>query len=324
MYNDEVWQASPMNGRNNINGIGKVGRHEVYGGKDKELLAVQQAVVQKIVSELKGFDNVYYEVCNEPYERAGLRREWNNEIIAAIVYAEASLPAKHLIAQNLAQSSAKASDLNKHVSILNFHAATADSVRLNYGLNKVISSDETGGSDRSDRKYRTEAWDFILAGGGVYDHLDFSFTSNQEDGTAVPLPPGTPGGGGPDLRKQLQILKEFVEGFDFIKMAPSDTVIKGRQVQMPLADAPPEAKATVRALAQVGTAYAVYVNGGIRAELVLDLPAGTYRVEWVNTKTGKVDQVETTNHAGGNRTLVSPAYLEDIALRVKRVDGMGS
>ena len=62
-----------------------------------------QAVVQKIVSELKDFDNLYYEVCNEPYERAGLAKEWNDQIIAAIVEAEASLPVKHLIAQNLAR-----------------------------------------------------------------------------------------------------------------------------------------------------------------------------------------------------------------------------
>ncbi len=317
MYDEKVWQSSPMNARNNINGIGNVGRNEVYSGQDKRLLAVQQAVVQKIVSELKGFDNIYYEVCNEPYERAGLSKEWNDEIIAAIVDAEAGLSAKHLIAQNLDKGSVKASDLNQHVSILNFHAASGDSVKLNYGLHKVIANDETGGADHSDRKYRTEAWNFILAGGAVYDHLDFSYTPDREDGMAVPLPPGTPGGGGPELRKQLQILKEFVEGFDFIKMAPNESVIKEREVREPGTGS--EAKVALSALVQVGTAYAIHVSGGIQAELVLDLPAATYQIEWINTKTGKVDLAETARHTGGNRTLVSPAYVEDIALRVKRV-----
>ena len=121
--------------------------------------------------------------------------------------------------------------LSQHVSVLNFHAATPDAVRLNYGLDKVIANDETGGSDRSDRKYRTEGWDFLLAGGGVYDHLDFSFTTDRPDGTAVPLPPGTPGGGGPELRKQLQILKEFLEGFDFVKMTPDDKLVKEVQLR---------------------------------------------------------------------------------------------
>ncbi|QDV39120.1 hypothetical protein ElP_70840 (plasmid) [Tautonia plasticadhaerens] len=98
MYDEALWQASPMNARKNVNDIGAVGRHEVYSGEDGDLLAVQEALVRKIVGELNGFDNVYYEVCNEPYERPGLTRAWNDRIIAAMVEAESALPAKHLIA----------------------------------------------------------------------------------------------------------------------------------------------------------------------------------------------------------------------------------
>ena len=288
MYDDKRLGASPMNARNNVNGVGKVGRHEVYGGKDRGLLAAQQAVTRKIVAELKDFDNVYFEVCNEPYERGGLTREWNDRIVAAIVEAEAGLPAKHLIAQNVAHGAAKADDLNRHVSVLNFHAATPDAVRLNYGLNKVIADDETGGSDRSDRKYRTEGWDFLLAGGGVYDHLDFSFTPDRPDGTAVPLPPGTPGGGGPALRKQLQVLKEFIEGFDFVRMAPADRVVTGR--------AGPGAAGSGTPRGGPGDGAGAGRGGqGLRrlrqrrhaVELALDLPAGAYRAEWVDPKTGR-------------------------------------
>jgi hypothetical protein len=60
MYDAAVWWASPMNARNNVNGLLAVGRHEVYGGQDEALLAVEKAVVQKIVAELNGFDNLYY------------------------------------------------------------------------------------------------------------------------------------------------------------------------------------------------------------------------------------------------------------------------
>ena len=74
MYEDPLWNASPMNARNNVNGIGKMARQEVYNAKDPPLLAVQTAVVRKIVTELNRFDNLYYEVCNEPYERGGLTK----------------------------------------------------------------------------------------------------------------------------------------------------------------------------------------------------------------------------------------------------------
>jgi dienelactone hydrolase len=319
MYDDSVWQASPMNARNNVNGMGNVRRDEVHTAKHQDLLAVQEAVVQKLVTELNAFDNVYFEVCNEPYERGGLTQEWNDQIVASIAATEARLPKKHLIAQGFPPSSATLADLNPHISVLNFHAAKPDIARLNYRLNKIIAFDETGGTDRTDRKYRTEGWDFLLAGGGVYDHLDFSFTSAHEDGKAVPLPPGTPGGGGPELRRQLRILKEFIEGLNFIRMAPDYITIKSSHITTPQADgARAPAQATVRVLAEAGQAYAIYVNGGTRAELLLELPAGGYQAEWVNTKTGVVETADKFNHAGGTRTVVSPAYSEDIALRVRR------
>ena len=58
------------------------------------------------------------------------------------------------------------------------------------------------------------------------------------------------------------------------------------------------------------------VAGGT-VEIGLDLPAGRYRVEWVDPKTGAVTKAEDLRHAGGRRTLVSPAFDEDLALAVR-------
>jgi len=322
MYDDAVWNASPMNARNNINGIGNVGKYEVYSAKDTGLLAIQKAVVTKLVTELNHFDNLYFEVCNEPYERGGLTRAWNDQIIAAIADTEALLPKQHLIAQGFPPPSTAVADLNRRVSVLNFHAGNTDAIRLNYSLNKVVAFDETGGSDRRDRKYRTEGWNWIMAGGGVFDHLDFSFTTDRADGTAVPLPERTPGGGGPELRGQLRILKDFIEGFDFIRMAPNDAALKRSHITVSQAGGTPvvAAKATVRVLAEAGKAYAIYVHGGTRAELALELPAGSYKTAWLNTKTAAVEKTETFDHTGGTRSLASPVYSEDIALRVNRAE----
>ena len=180
--------------------------------------------------------------------------------------------------------------------------------------------------------YRIQGWEFILAGGGLYNNLDYSFTVDHPDGTFVP-PESTPGGGSPALRSQLKILKEFIHGFNFVKMAPNDVVIKGG---LP-------SGAMARALVEAGKAYAIYIHHGTpgyshnasppqsarspyavqtgkqQLTLRLDIPRGGYRAEWVNTKTGHIDKAENFNHPGGNKTLVSPTYSEDIALRVKEV-----
>ena len=108
------------------------------------------------------------------------------------------------------------------------------------------------------------------------------------------------------MHKQLGILVGFINGFDFVRMRPDNSVIRSGVPD----------KATARALVEPGRAYAVYLRGGTRADLVIDLPAGRYKAEWVDTKTGHVAKRESLRHDGGSRKLSSPAYREDIALRV--------
>jgi len=306
-YKDPMWELSPMNARNNVNGIGAVTRTDVYTLKDKKLLAVQDAMVRRIIETLKDFDNLYYEICNEPYF-SGVTMEWQNHIAETIVRAESKFKGKHLIAQNIANKSKRIEDPNPRVSVFNFHYAKPPvAVAENYHLNKVIGDDETGfsGDDRV-RPYRIEAWDFLIAGGAVYSNLDYSFAAGSEDGTAKI---NAPGGGGPKLRRQLEILKDFIHDFDFITMKPDNTVIKG--------DVPKGT--TARALVESGRAYAIYVNGSNVRELRIDLPQGRYRAEWINTKTGKVDLAKTFRHDGGTASLDAPQYSDDIALRIVRL-----
>jgi hypothetical protein len=52
--------------------------------------------------------------------------------------------------------------------------------------------------------------------------------------------------------------------------------------------------------------------------LVLDLPAGSYRADWIDPASGSVVETEAFTHQGGNRTLVTPKHAVDIALRIKR------
>jgi hypothetical protein len=307
-YEDQMWDLSPMNARNNINGIGKMERTQVYTLEDKDLLAVQEAMVRRIVTALKDFDNLYYEICNEPYF-GGVTREWQDRIAETIVRAESTFKAKHLIAQNIANKSKKVENPNPHVSIFNFHYAKPPvAVSQNYHLNKVIGDDETGfaGDDRI-KPYRREGWDFIIAGGALYDNLDYSFAVGYEDGTAQI---NAPGGGGSTFRKQLEILRDFIDGFNFLRMRPDNSVIKGGVPK----------DATARALTENGQAYAIYINGNGVAQILLDLPKGRYKAEWVDTKTGEVEKSESLKHDGGVHVLQAPKYTDDIALRILRLN----
>ncbi|MCE5252386.1 DUF6298 domain-containing protein, partial [bacterium] len=304
-YDDTLWKANPMNAANNINGIGDCPGTEVYTLKHKDLVAVHEAVTRKIVQELRGFDNLYYEVCNEPYF-GGVSLEWQHHIVDLIVETEKEFPYKHLISMNIANGRAKVMNPDPNVSIFNFHyCVPPDVVEMNYGLNRVIGENETGFRGKADVTYRTEGWEFIIAGGGLYNNLDYSFTPRHADGSFLDYK--SPGGGSPELRNQLSILKDFINSYNFIRMAPENDVIKGRV---------PE-EASVRALVEPGKQYAIYINGGKQADLTLDLPVGTYAIEWVDTKTGKIVGKEKLRHTGGETVMRSPEYSEDIALRIK-------
>ena len=176
MYEDLQWTLSPMRAANNVNGIGEVPRADVYTmGNYGGLLALQESLTRKLVTELNGFDNLFFEICNEPY--AGpVQLAWQHRIADVIVATERDLPVKHLIAQNIANNTARITAPHPAVSIFNFHYATPpDAVGENYALGKVIGDDETGFRGTRDSIYRTEGWDFVIAGGALYNNLDYSF-----------------------------------------------------------------------------------------------------------------------------------------------------
>jgi hypothetical protein len=313
-YGDEQWDLSPIKVTNNINGVGDMPRTDVYTMKNNDMVAVHDAMVRKIVTELRDFGNIYYEICNEPYF-GGVTLEWQHHIASVIADTEKDYSNKHLIAQNIANGSAKVEDPDSLVSIFNFHYATPpDTVGINYGLNRVIGDDETGFRGTANLPYRTEAWEFIIAGGATYSNLDYSFIVDNEDGT-FELPSTQPGGGNRTLRNQLKILKDFIHSFDFIKMSPDNSVIKGIE--------PSYVKG--RVLAEIGKAYAVYLHiaesndtlySETDAKINIELPKGKYIFEWLNTKTGEIKKLENVNHNGGVIELTSPIFLEDIALRI--------
>jgi hypothetical protein len=296
-----------MNAGNNVNGVGAMPRTEVYTLAHPEMVARHEAFVRKVVGELREFDSLYYEICNEPYF-GGVTRDWQARIARAIADAESeSGPGRrHMIAQNIANGSARIGDPIEGISLFNFHYAHPPRVLAeNAGLGRPIGDDETGFRGNDDRPYRVEGWAFLLAGGSVYSNLDYSFTTDHEDGTA-PVEPPTPGGGGPSLRAQLATLLRFLSGFELLRMAPDRAVI---------ASGVPKGAAAY-ALSRPGHAYAIYVAGGGRFDLALDLPAGRYRAEWVDPRTGAVAKAEDLDHEGGRVTVASPDYSEDIALRV--------
>jgi hypothetical protein len=320
-YEESMWQLSPMNAANNINNVGAVARTNVYTlDKNGGLLAIQEAMVRKLVTELKDSDNLYYEICNEPYF-GGVTLEWQHHIADVIIETETKLGVRHLISQNIANDKAKVEKPHPGVSIFNFHYATPpDTVAMNYALNKVIGDNETGFRGTNDVPYRIEAWDFITAGGGLFNHLDYSFVAGFEKGTFV-YPASQPGGGNPLLREQFQFLRDTINSFDFVHMRPGGDGIKG--------DLP--AGVSVRGLVQETGDSLVYVSTGLdrgnknartrfntgEVTVRVALPAGKFQVQWLEPARCRVAEDQVITHNGGPCVLKVPGFQDDIAAAIR-------
>jgi hypothetical protein len=229
------------------------------------------------------------------------------------VATEKKLPHRHLISQNIANGAQKVEKPHPAVSLFNFHYATPpEAVTLNYHLDKALGDNETGFKGTGDTHYRMEGWQFILAGGALYNNLDYSFTVGHEDGM-FQYPATQPGGGGRAFRQQMKTLKKFIESFNFLRLKPDTSFIKSK-----LPD-----KTTVHALAEPGQQYAVYFfspAAGNQFHPKFDLPPGKYEFEWLDPVDGQAGAgKQQLDHPGGLAMLGTPKHLHDIALRLVRL-----
>lgn len=310
---DKMWDLSPLNIRNNINGVGDVNCTDVYKMSNTDIVEQHVRFTRKVIAELNGFDNIYYEICNEPWVH-DVEMAWQEHIVDTIVDAEKSSPNKHLISLNVSNGWLTLVAPHKAVSIFNFHYANPPTaVSANYHLNKPIGFNETGFSGQANSTYRTQAWQFIFAGGALFNNLDYSFAVGHEDGS-FKYDTKTPGGGNAEFRRQLRHLARFINDFDFIHARPDNSVIRGVHTLA----------GSAYCLAVPDKSYAIYASGTGEMFLYLDLPPGDYSVTWVDPKTGELKQSAKITHDRGLIKLVAPDFKEDIALRLDRLSNGAS
>ena len=65
-YGDPVWQLNPLHHLNNINNMPKCTAAEYVSMRHLVLFERQRMHVRRIVTETRQYDNVIYEICNEP------------------------------------------------------------------------------------------------------------------------------------------------------------------------------------------------------------------------------------------------------------------
>jgi Cellulase (glycosyl hydrolase family 5) len=345
-YSDDCWDLNPLRGGNNIQGVGDVKWQEYISQRDKKLFERQVAHVRKIAQETSKYDNVYYEICNEP--GGGFPNEpspaevdeWQVTIARVLRVEMSKLGRVHLVSGQNAfayqpefSQGFDASYAGTMLDIVNVHPLPHLMFKGHqYELGNFMSKE----------LQLTEFRDFFLAtskeskptisdedndasmyvdetGWTVHRkrawvavmcgaHYDFIDFSIQSH-----LEGGTTESQN-KIRNWIRNLSQFISKFDFIHANTAQDWIRSV----------PEH--TVGAgLAMPGRDYVAYVadsreitdaaaGSPVNGELALSLPAGDYSAQFYSPVSG--EKIESRKIKGGEVSIRLNAFQQDVALRI--------
>jgi hypothetical protein len=330
MYPDR-WAYQAMYHSNNIQNIGNCAFNEVQTLKDTALARYHELYVRKITEDVNGFDNVIFDICDEPFQDGCppvLYQKWISKLINVVIETEDKLQNKHLISQTIDSHTRGGpgdfSDDPRVNVLMNEYTWGIANLDKEYVHNKPQVLIETCYYPQYDgdkiAASRVEAWEYIVGGGAAFMQLNGLYSTFN------------PGAGGTEnykLLRHLKVLRSFMEGLDFWKMK-QDTILLGKRNP---------SGTFARAVSEPGKQYVLYMHhskygcwlwepmqmgacynvtsGDYREELLLEVARGKYSAEWIDPSTGKVISKMVVNHGGGKMNLMTPHYKVDIALKMR-------
>jgi hypothetical protein len=337
MYAD-CWPINAMYHDNNIQNVGQYesadcGLFTTADLRNQPVMKYQEAYIQKITTELNKYDNLIFDICDEP-SLQGLSNgniaflpdstvvPWINAMKDAFLKAEESLPKKHLLGQTVQNLSPDLSNKAWCNWLPTEYCKPAErALNLDYKVNKPIVNVESNffGMSLTKNPYtaeavRLEGWWFMLGGGAGCINLNGEYHRALESG-------------GPKTQTQIvpqkKILKDFMNSLD----------LTGLSRFMDFTGIPSDAMCN--SLAEYGKQYAFYIfhgafepewgshilskPGNYQDTLTLNaVPAGVYSVEWIDPASGTVKSMELLNWKGGILKLISAPYSIDVALKIRK------
>jgi hypothetical protein len=351
-YADHIWQLNPFRAENNKQHVGNIEWEDYLTLKDPELVRRQSAYARKIIQETSGYDNVYYEVCNEPgggakpgHATPSEVDAWQEEMARVMREEMKRLGRPHLLSgqQAFAYGTKNAfpnddSFAKQTFDIVNVHPLPntgLDSHVYEMGgfMSKELKLDQVAGfcraaythpkatvldEDNTASMYRdTTGWTI---------HRKRAWTALLSgchyDYIDFSITVGSESGTAAsqrEIRVWMQHLSEFMASFDFIHSRPDTGWIN---------DYPPNLVAS--GLSVSGRDYIAYLGDSrelsdpeagqaITGSISLSLPPGTYNVSLYSPVTGQESPAMEIK-GGGKSALALPEFRQDIVIRATRRD----
>lgn len=276
-----AWLGHPLHRDNNISGTdgnpsGDESGKEIYTLQIPEVTRLQEAFVRKMIDTVNDCDNVIYEIGNECPLPSG---PWQAHMIRVVKEYEATLPKQHLVGMTgspIKLPELLASDAQWISPPL--HQGQYDRLPSNDGAKISIFDSDHADPLRSDF---TRPWRCFLQG------HHYLLMDNYRD-----VRYGAPSRPDPLFeaeRQAMGVVRKLSERVDLVRLQPQA-----------------ELSSTGFCLAATGAQYVVFRPGEGHGPIVVDLPAGDYRAEWILPITGDSREPHTVSTSGGKIQFMPP------------------
>jgi Family of unknown function (DUF6298)/Putative collagen-binding domain of a collagenase len=274
---DPRWSCHPFHPRNNINNLGlpedhALGADRFFSLKNAPLRAVQEAFVDRLLSELGDYGHVIFNVCNEYDGPFDWQEHWVQRI-------KSRCPKRIVAVNNHDGKGVPSGVTHTRADLLNYHPGGGETNErsnasrwsggrgrkaiAHYDVDKAILSDTDGyhpaelGLD-GDAEIRKFAWSCFFSG---QHFADMSHAGRTDRAIHCPQLP------------TFKHILRFVDGVDFVHARPHpELLLESNEGEC---------------LAQPGVEYVVYLRAG--GSFRLDTSASTRPLvgRWYNPRTGE-------------------------------------
>ena len=348
-YSPDTWALNPFRSENNLQHLNPISWEEYITLKDKELVRRQEAYARKIIQETSQYDNVYYEICNEPgggipgHATPADVDAWQEEMARVLRDEMRRLGRPHLLSGQQAFTYAEknafpmdATFAGKTFDIVNDHPLpntlfdgkvfemgnfmskelmldqVANFCRAAYAQPKPTVLDE----DNTASIYRdTTGWTIHRkrAWAALFSGCLYDYIDFS---ITIGSESGTKASQA-GIRTWMQHLSEFMDTYDYVHAKPDTSWIEG--AAKPL---------VVSALVNAQHDYVAYLGDArevtdptagqpLSGSITLTLPQGTYEVSLYSPATGEASPAITI--AGGSNAVIElPKFQEDIVVRARQ------
>jgi hypothetical protein len=348
-YADNIWALNPLRAANNLQHVGSVEWEDYISLKDPELVRRQTAFARKIIQETSGYDNVYYEVCNEPgggvpgHATMTDVDAWQTEIAQVLRDEMHRVSHPHLLSGQQAfnyggentfpmdatftsnnfdivndhplpntQFDSKTFDMGDFMSKQLRLEGVRDFCRVSYPRHKPVSLDE----DNTASIYRD------LTGWTIHRKRAWTalFSGCHYDYIDFSITVGNEAGtvaSRAAIRTWMQHLSEFMDSFDYIHSEPAPEWIAAQPQHLLVSSVAASGRDFVAYLADDREVTDSEAGEPISGKVSVSLPAGSYNLSLYSPVNGEYSPAIEVR--GGDKTEVTlPPFKEDIVIRAIR------